>query len=52
MKAYEIEKADLKNKKYVTVIDFTKNQLTQNRFFVINLETSTVEYAEKCGHGE
>lgn len=50
MKAYEIEKSDLKNKKYVTVIDFTKNQLTQNRFFVINLETNTVEYAEKCWH--
>lgn len=54
MKAYKAEKAawHIKNTKYVTVIDFTKNQLTQNRFFVINLDTKTVEYAEKCGHGE
>lgn len=52
MKAYEIEKAagNIKNTKYVTVVDFTKNQLTQNRFFVINLENNTVEYAEKCWH--
>ena len=52
MKAYETEKTawHLKNLKYLTVVDFTKNQLTQNRFFVINLDTNTVEYAEKCWH--
>lgn len=52
MKAYkeEKEKWHLKNAKYITVIDFTKNQLTNNRLFVINLETNTVEYAEKCWH--
>jgi hypothetical protein len=38
--------------KYLTVVDFTKNQLTQNRFFVVNLDIDTVEYSEMCGHGE
>ena len=54
MKAYKTEKANwhLKNTKYLTVVDFTKNQQTQNRFFVINLDNNTVEYAEKCWHGE
>lgn len=53
MKAYKTEKEkwNLKNTKYITIVDFTKNQLTNNRFFVINLETNTIEYAEKCGHG-
>ena len=54
MKAYEAEKSagHLKNTKYLTVVDFTKNQLTNNRLFVIDMETNTVTYAEKCGHGE
>ena len=54
MKAYEVEKSlwHLKNMKYLTVVDFTKNQLTQNRFFVVNLDIDTVEYSEMCGHGE
>lgn len=53
-KAYksEKEKWNLKNTKYLTVVDFTRNQLTDNRFFVINLDTNTVEYAEKCWHGD
>ena len=53
MKAYNAEKSawHLKNTKYLTVVDFTKNQLTDNRFFVINMDTNTVEYAEKCWHG-
>ena len=53
MKAYNTEKSawHLKNTKYLTVVDFTKNQLTDNRFFVINMDTNTVEYAEKCWHG-
>ena len=48
---YMIEKAKwrLKNQKYLTIIDFTKSQ-QNNRFFVINLDTKTVEYAEKCWH--
>jgi len=25
---------------------------TDNRFFVVNMVTNTVEYSEKCGHGE
>ncbi len=52
MKAYkeEKEKWHLNNTKYITVVDFTKNQLTNNRLFVINLENNTVEYAEKCWH--
>lgn len=54
MKAYKTEKAEwhLKNTKYLTVVDFTKNMQTDKRFFVINLDTNTVEYSEKCGHGE
>jgi hypothetical protein len=34
------------------VVDFTKNQIKDNRLFVINMDTNTVEYAEKCGHGQ
>ena len=54
LKAYESEKAKwhLNNTKYLTVVDFTKNQLKNNRFFVINLDTNTVEYSEKCWHWE
>lgn len=54
MKAYQAEKAKwtIKNDKYLTVVDFTKNQLTHNRFFVIDLTTNTVIHAEKCWHGE
>ncbi len=54
LKAYETEKAKwhLNNTKYLTIVDFTKNQLKNNRFFVINLDTNTVEYSEKCWHGK
>ena len=53
-KVYDIEKSKwhIKNTKYLTVVDFTKNQIKDNRLFVINLDTNTVEYAEKCGHGQ
>lgn len=53
-KVYKIEKSrwHLKNTKYLTIVDFTKNQQRDNRFFVINLDTNTVEYSEKCWHGK
>lgn len=54
LKAYKAEKEKwrIKNLKYLTVVDFTKNQIKDNRLFVINMDTNTVEYAEKCGHGQ
>ncbi len=54
LKVYKTEKSKwrIKNPKYLTVVDFTKNQIKDNRLFVINMDTNTVEYAEKCGHGQ
>ncbi|MBO4517201.1 murein L,D-transpeptidase catalytic domain family protein [bacterium] len=34
----------MSNPKYLTVVDFTKPN-TQNRFYVINMNNNTVEYA-------
>ena len=53
-KVYKREKSlwHLKNTEFMSVVDFTKNQETDNRLFVINMNTKVVEYAEKCGHGE
>lgn len=39
----------LNNPKYMTVVDFTKNKW-KNRFFVINMETNTVEDSVKVWH--
>jgi len=57
LKAWKVHKIAesewrIKNPKYLTVVDFTKNQIKDNRLFVINMDTNTVEYAEKCGHGQ
>ena len=41
----------LHNTKYLTVVDFTKKKW-KNRFFVINMENNTVEYAVKVWHGK
>ncbi len=52
LKVYNTLKSQwkLKNDKYITVIDFTKNQKKSKRCFVINIQTNTVEHAEKCWH--
>ena len=39
----------LKNTKYMTVVDFTKSKW-KHRFFVINMETNTVEHAVNVWH--
>lgn len=49
MKWYEELKWSLKNPKYLTVVDFTKPN-TQNRFYVINMDTKSVEYATTVWH--
>ncbi len=51
LKVFESLKSSwkVKNTKYLTVVDFSKSRWT-NRFFVINMETNTVEYATKVGH--
>ncbi len=53
LKVYESLKSSwkVKNTKYLTVVDFSKKRWT-NRFFVINMDTNTVEYATKVGHGK
>lgn len=51
LKVYNILKKEktLKNEKYITVVDFTKKKW-KKRFFVINMDNNTVEYAEKVWH--
>jgi len=39
----------LQNTKYLTVVDFTKKKW-KKRFFIINMDNDTVEYAEKVWH--
>ena len=51
LKVYNTLKSQnrLKNSKYMTVVDFTKNK-SNHRFFVINMETNTVEDAVNVWH--
>lgn len=51
LKVYNTLKAQWKitNTKYMTVVDFTKKKW-KHRFFVINMETNTVEHAVKVWH--
>lgn len=49
MKWYEELKWKISNPKYLTVVDFTKPN-TQNRFYVINMNNNTVEYATTVWH--
>lgn len=49
VKWYEELKWTLKNKKYLTVVDYTKPR-SENRFYVINMETYKVEHATRVWH--
>lgn len=49
MKWYEELRWSLKNPTYLTVVDFTKPN-NQNRFYVINMTTKSVEYATTVWH--
>ena len=49
IKWYETLKSNLKNPKYLTVVDFTKSN-SENRFYVINMTNKTVEYATTVWH--
>lgn len=49
IKWYEELKWNLKNPQYLTVIDFTKPN-TENRFYVIDMTSKTVEYATTVWH--
>ena len=48
---YNKEKNKLKNKKYLTVVDYSK-PVSQKRLFVINMETLTVENCVQTWHGK
>ena len=47
-KWYQQLKSDLKNPKYLTVVDFTKSK-KKHRWYFINMENMTIEYATKVG---
>ena len=49
MKWYEEMKWNLWNPKYLTVVDFTKPR-RKKRFYVINMDTNTVEHATRVWH--
>lgn len=48
---YEKLKSELKNPKYLTVVDFSKSN-KQERMFIINMETKTIENSLSVGHGK
>jgi len=50
MKWYDEMKESLKNSKYLTVVDFTKPN-NENRFYVIDVTSNTIEYATTVWHG-
>lgn len=47
---YNKEKGSLWNTKYLTVVDYSK-PVSQNRLYVINMDTLTVENCVRTGHG-
>ena len=49
MKCYEEQKSSLKNTKYLTIVDFAKPS-DENRFYVINMDTKSIEYATTVWH--
>lgn len=49
MKWYEELKWTLQNPEYLTVVDYTKPR-SENRFYVINMDTNTVEHATRVWH--
>lgn len=48
---YEKLKSELKNPKYLTVVDFSKSNKDE-RMFIINMETKTIENSLSVGHGK
>lgn len=48
---YEKLKSELKNPKYLTVVDFSKSN-KQERMFIINMKTKTIENSLSVGHGK
>ena len=48
---YNKEKNKLKNKKYLTVVDYSKS-VNQNRLYVINMQTLTIENCVPTWHGK
>ena len=51
MQWYNKEKNSLKNKKYLTVVDYSR-PVSQNRLYVINMDTLTVENCVPTWHGK
>ena len=49
MKWYEELRSSLWNPKYLTVVDFTRPR-SENRLYVINMDTKTVEHATRVWH--
>lgn len=50
-RGYEKLKSELKNPRYLTVVDFSKSN-KEERMFVINMETKNVDYSLTVGHGK
>lgn len=48
---YEAKKSSLWNTRYLTIVDYSKPN-TENRFFVIDMNTNTVVHAVPVGHGK
>jgi len=48
---YEKLRNDLRNSDYLTIVDYTKSR-DEDRMFVINMKTNTVEYLVPVGHGK
>ena len=51
MQWYNKQKNNIRNKKYLTVVDYSK-PVGQKRLYVINMETLTVENCVKTWHGK
>lgn len=51
MQWYNKQKSNLWNSKYLTVIDYSK-PIDQNRLYVINMQTLTIEHCVKTWHGK
>lgn len=47
MKWFNAKKSNLKNQKYLTIVDFSKKE-NEKRLYVINLETKSVEHITQC----